>query len=75
MKRREMKQLLEERIERITLLEGRIDTMEQLIEGYRKREQSIIDTLRTAQETAARVTASAETNANGVLDEAHRLAV
>lgn len=75
MKRREMKQLLEERIERITLLEGRIDTMEQLIEGYRKREQSIIDTLRTAQETAARVTASAEANANGVLDEAHRLAV
>lgn len=75
MKRREMKQLLEERIERITLLEGRIDTMEQLIEGYRKREQAIIDTLRTAQETAARVTASAETNANGVLDEAHRLAV
>lgn len=75
MKRREMKQLLEERMERITLLEGRIDTMEQLIEGYRAREQSIIDTLRTAQETAARVTANAEANAKGLLDEANQHAL
>ena len=74
MKRREMKQLLEERMERITLLEGRIDTMEQLIEGYRTREQSIIDTLRTAQETAARVAAKAQESANGVLDEANQQA-
>ena len=74
MKRREMKQLLEERMERITLLESRIDTMEQLIEGYRAREQSIIDTLRTAQETAARVAAKAQESANGVLDEANRRA-
>ncbi|MEN6417638.1 MAG: hypothetical protein ABFC73_01815 [Clostridiaceae bacterium] len=71
MKRREMKQLLEERMERITLLEGRIDTMEQLIEGYRAREQSIIDTLRTAQETATRIAAKAEASANGTLDEAN----
>ncbi|HWQ05927.1 MAG TPA: DivIVA domain-containing protein [Feifaniaceae bacterium] len=74
MKRREMKQLLEERIERITLLENRIDTMEQLIEGYRTREQSIIDTLRAAQETASRIASKAETSASGVLDEANRRA-
>lgn len=74
MKRREMKQLLEERMQRITLLESRIDTMEQLVEGYRSREQSIIDTLRTAQETASRIAAKAEESANGTLDEANRRA-
>ena len=40
MKRREMKLLLEERFERIALLETRIDTMDQLVEGYRAREQA-----------------------------------
>ena len=33
MNRKEMRMLLEERFERITLLETRIDTMEQLVEG------------------------------------------
>ena len=45
MKRREMKLLLEERFERIALLETRIDTMDQLVEGYRAREQAILDVL------------------------------
>ena len=36
MKRREMKLLLEERFERIALLETRIDTMDQLVEGYQR---------------------------------------
>ena len=53
MKRREMKLLLEERFERIALLETRIDTMDQLVEGYRAREQAILDTLQSAKENAA----------------------
>ena len=53
MKRRDMKLLLEERFERIALLETRIDTMDQLVEGYRAREQSIFDTLSAAKENAA----------------------
>ena len=55
MKRREMKLLLEERFERIALLETRIDTMDQLVEGYRAREQAILDTLQAAKERAAKM--------------------
>ncbi|MBA4347446.1 MAG: hypothetical protein C0413_01135 [Clostridiales bacterium] len=54
MKRREMKLLLEERFERIALLETRIDTLDQLVEGYRAREQSIFNTLQAAKENAAK---------------------
>ncbi|MDP3447657.1 MAG: hypothetical protein Q8S22_06305, partial [Eubacteriales bacterium] len=53
MRRRDMKLLLEERFERIALLETRIDTMDQLVEGYRAREQSVFDTLQAAKENAA----------------------
>ena len=55
MKRREMKLLLEERFERIALLETRIDTMDQLVEGYRAREQAILDTLQSAKERTAKM--------------------
>ena len=54
MKRREMKLLLEERFERIALLETRIDTMDQLVEGYRAREQSVLNALQSAKENAAK---------------------
>ncbi|MEN6635705.1 MAG: hypothetical protein ABFC56_07645 [Clostridiaceae bacterium] len=54
MKRREMKLLLEERFERIALLETRIDTMDQLVEGYRAREQSVLNALQAAKENAAK---------------------
>ena len=55
MKKRDMKLLLEERFERIALLETRIDTMDQLVEGYRAREQAIFDTLSAAKENAAKL--------------------
>ena len=64
MNRKEMKQLLEERFERIALLETRIDTMEQLIEGYHAREQSLIDTLHTAQNTSRKLTEDARAEAD-----------
>jgi hypothetical protein len=60
MKRRDMKLLLEERFERIALLETRIDTMDQLVEGYRAREQAIFDTLQTAKESAAKLLEQAQ---------------
>ncbi len=63
MKRREMKLLLEERFERIALLETRIDTMDQLVEGYRAREQAILDTLQSAKDTAARTLEQANAEA------------
>ena len=66
MKRREMKLLLEERFERITLLETRIDTMDQLVEGYRVREQAILDTLQSAKENAARLLEQANAEAQQV---------
>ena len=54
-----MKLLLEERFERIALLETRIDTMDQLVEGYRAREQAILDTLQSAKERTAKMLADA----------------
>ena len=72
MKRREMKLLLEERFERIALLETRIDTMDQLVEGYRSREQGILDTLQTAKENAERITEEAKSEAKKMRDNAMR---
>jgi len=72
MNRKEMKQLLEERFERIALLETRIDTMEQLIEGYHAREQSLIDTLHTAQNTSRKLVDDARTEADAIREKARR---
>lgn len=70
MKRREMKLLLEERFERIALLETRIDTMDQLVEGYRAREQGILDTLQSAKDNAERITEQAKADAKQTRDNA-----
>ena len=70
MKRRDMKLLLEERFERIALLETRIDTMDQLVEGYRAREQAIFDTLSAAKENAAKLLEQAKTEGAQVRAEA-----
>ena len=72
MNRKEMKQLLEERFERIALLETRIDTMEQLIEGYHAREQSLIDTLHTAQNTSRKLTEDARAEADAIREKARQ---
>ncbi len=72
MNRKEMKQLLEERFERIALLETRIDTMEQLIEGYHAREQSLIDTLHTAQNTSRKLTEDACAEADAIREKARQ---
>ena len=72
MNRKEMKQLLEERFDRIALLETRIDTMEQLVDGYHAREQSLIDTLHTAQSTAKRLVEEARTEAETIREQARR---
>lgn len=74
MKRNEMKLLLEERFERIALLETRIDTLEQLIEGYREREQAVLDTLQAAKENAAKMAQQAEQEAEEMREEARRSA-
>ena len=70
MKRRDMKLLLEERFERIALLETRIDTMDQLVEGYRAREQAIFDTLSAAKESAAKMMEQAKTEGAQIRAEA-----
>ena len=70
MKRRDMKLLLEERFERIALLETRIDTMDQLVEGYRAREQAIFDTLQTAKESAAKIIEQAQSERAQLREEA-----
>jgi len=70
MKRREMKLLLEERFERIALLETRIDTMDQLVEGYRAREQAVLDTLQAAKDTAVKVQEKAKAEATQARAEA-----
>ena len=72
MKRREMKLLLEERFERIALLETRIDTMDQLVEGYRAREQSVLDALQAAKLTAGKALEQAQGEGAQVIAEAHK---
>ena len=73
MKRNEMKLLLEERFERIALLETRIDTMDQLVEGYRAREQAIFDTLTAAKQSAAKILEQANADAEQVRAEAEAI--
>jgi hypothetical protein len=70
MRRRDMKLLLEERFERIALLETRIDTMDQLVEGYRAREQAIFDTLNAAKQSAATIVEEAQAEATQMRAEA-----
>lgn len=70
MKKRDMKLLLEERFERIALLETRIDTMDQLVEGYRAREQAIFDTLSAAKENAAKMLEQAKAEGAQIRTEA-----
>ena len=70
MKRRDMKLLLEERFERIALLETRIDTMDQLVEGYRAREQAIFDTLHAAKESATRIIEQANVESAQIREQA-----
>ena len=72
MKRREMKLLLEERFERIALLETRIDTMDQLVEGYRAREQSVLDALQAAKVTAAKALEQAQAEGAQIRAEAQK---
>lgn len=72
MKRREMKLLLEERFERIALLETRIDNMDQLVGGYRAREQAVLNTLQTAKENAAKIVEQAKAEGARVRAEAER---
>lgn len=73
MKRREMKLLLEERFERIALLETRIDTLDQLVDGYRTREQSIFNTLQAAKDNAAAALEQAKSEGVKKLAEAETL--
>ena len=63
MRRKEMQSLLEERSERITLLEQRMETMNQLIDGYRAREQSVIESLSQAAEATQRISRRIRTRA------------
>ncbi len=72
MKRREMKLLLEERFERIALLETRIDTMDQLVEGYRAREQSVLDALQAAKVNAAKALEQAQAEGAQIRAEAQK---
>ncbi len=70
MRRKEMKQLLEERAERIGLLEQRMETLEQLLDGYKAREQAIVDSLSQASETAKSRIADAERRAQQLTADA-----
>ena len=70
MRRKEMEALLTERAERIALLEQRQETMNQLIDGYRAREQNVIESLTQATETAKKRIADAEAQATNILGDA-----
>ncbi len=52
MRKKEIANLLQERTERIMVLEQRMEAMNQTIDGYRAKEQSILDTLSDSQSEA-----------------------
>ncbi len=62
-----MKQLLAERADRIALLEARVENLDQLVEGYRSREQSVVDALSNAHVAAKQRITDAEQKADAIL--------
>lgn len=63
-----MIQLLAERADRIALLEARVENLDQLVEGYRSREQSVVDALSNAHVAAKQRMEDAEQKASAILN-------
>lgn len=70
MNKKQMQQIIEERVERIGLLEQRLETLSQLLDGYKAREQAIVDSLSQASETAALRLAQADASAKQIVADA-----
>lgn len=70
MNKKEMKQIIDERVERIGLLEQRLETLSQLLDGYKAREQAIVDSLSQASETAAARLKQADASAQKIVEDA-----
>lgn len=66
MKKKEMTNLLEERAERILLLERRLESKNETLDGYRAREQSIVESLTSSQAEARERIAAAQTRADAL---------
>ena len=69
-KKKQMVHLLDERAERITQLEQRVDMLEQLVDGYKNRELSAIEALKHANEAAKTRMIRADAEANQIVTEA-----
>lgn len=74
MRKKEIQNLLDERSERVMLLETRITTLEGQIEAYRAREQSVVDSLASAQTASAQKIAAAEQQAQQTVAAAEQRA-
>ena len=74
MRRKELTGLLDEKTERVLVLETKLDSMQQQLDGYKEREQSIIASLSAAQTAAARQLNEAEAPGKALLDEAEQKA-
>ncbi len=74
MRRKEMQKLLDERAERIDLLDRRIEAMEQLVDSYKKREQSVVDAMSSLRESADRYKQENEEKARELISTAQERA-
>lgn len=70
MRKKELVNLLNERTERIMVLEQRIDTLNQTLDGYRAKEQAILDSLTASQEEARERIATAQKKAEALTTSA-----
>ena len=67
MRKKELIHLLEERQQRVDYLMKRVETMEDLINGYREREQSVVDAMAGAHRAADDYMAEAVRRAESIL--------
>ena len=67
MNQKQVQQVLEEQVERIGSLEHRLGTLTQLLDGYKAREQAVVDSLNQASETAKVRVSQAEQTARQLL--------
>lgn len=70
MRKKELIHLLDERQQRVDYLMKRVESMEDLIKGYREREQSVVDAMASAHRTADDYMAEAVRRAESILKSA-----
>ena len=71
MRKKDLMRLLEERQERVELLMKRVESTENLLQTYQKREQSVVDAMAAARTAADQLIGEAAKRAEEMVRSAH----